>query len=456
MRRRKKSSQRKRVGRVSYYLHHGAWYLYYLEYQEGIRVQKRPKVAETEEEAAQIAAQVNAQLASSSPTLFSFKSVSFSKLRQAYLNHHETVVKSSPATIRRYRSATQHLENYFNECCRSDLAHSIGADHFVAWLRKQKISPNGHPNTAKRTLRDKGLRFILEVCRSIYIYAAQQRFLPPTFENPFTKLNLERMKIEDAKPIFVFDAEDELSFFQKADDWTFPIHFILAKTGLRSGELIHLLIENVDLENGWLHVRNKPELHWKVKTRRERSVPLIKEAVAVLRRIIGNRTSGPVFIRHQFDAFSSPLGNLDQMELQELLQQRIAHADSGSVLTLSQTMEEKLARSVWRDAGVIRSERVRTSFIRTASAAGLKQSSCPKSWRHSFATLLQDANVDPLVRQITLGHKPSEDARSGGLGMTGIYTHTRAATQRREIERALRLWPQSLIYARQWVSANKV
>ena len=456
MRRRNKSSQRKRIGCVSYYLHHGAWFLYYLEYQDGVKVQRRHKVADTEEEAAQIAAQINAQLASSSPTPFSFTSVNFLKLRQAFLNHHETVVKSSPATIRRYRSATQHLENYFNACCQSDLAHSIRADHFVAWLRKQKVSPNGHPNTAKRALRDKGLRFVLEVCRSVYIYAAQQRFLPPYFENPFSKLNLERMKIEDAKPIFVFDAEDELSFFQKADDWAFPIHFILAKTGLRSGELIHLLIEDIDLENGWLHVRNKSELHWKVKTRRERSVPLIKEAVAVLRRVIGDRTSGPVFIRHQFDAFSSPLGNLDQLELQELLQQRIAHADSGSVLTLTQTMEEKHARAVWREAGVIRSERVRNSFIRTAKLAGLKQSSCPKSWRHSFATLLQDANVDPLIRQITLGHKPSEDARSGGLGMTGVYTHTRSTTQRREIERALRLWPQSLAYARQWASANKV
>ncbi len=456
MRRRKKSLKRKRIGRVSYYLHHGAWFLYYLEYQDGVKVQRRPKVAETEEEAAQIAAQVNAQLASSSPTLYSFKAISFSNLRESFLNHHENVVKSSPATIRRYRSATQHLENYCNECCRSDLAHSIRADHFVAWLRRQKISPNGHPNTAKRALRDKGLRFILEVCRSVYIYAAQQRYLPPNFGNPFSKLNLERMKIEDAKPIFVFDAASELHFFQQADDWTFPIHFTLAKAGLRTGELIHLLIEDVDLENGWLHIRNKPELHWKVKTRRERSVPLIKEVVAVLRRVIGNRTSGPVFIRHQFDAFSSELGNRDQLTLEDVLQQRISHVASESHTFLSQTMEEKHARSVWRESGVIRSERVRTSFIRTAKAAGLKQSTCPKSWRHTFATLLQDANVDPLIRQITLGHKPSEDARSGGLGMTGVYTHTRATTQKREIERALRLWPQSLAYASQWASAIQV
>lgn len=86
MRRRKKSSQRKRVGRVSYYLHHGAWYIYYRDGDRPIRL----RVADTEEEAEEIAAQVNAQLASSSPTLFSFTSVSFSKLRQAFLNHHTT------------------------------------------------------------------------------------------------------------------------------------------------------------------------------------------------------------------------------------------------------------------------------------------------------------------------------------------------------------------------------
>ena len=56
--------------------------------------------------------------------------------------------------------------------------------------------------------------------------------------------------------------------------------------------------------------------------------------------------------------------------------------------------------------------------------------------------LLQDANVDPLLRQITLGHKPA--GSSGALGMTAVYTHSRPETQAREIERALRAWPESL------------
>jgi hypothetical protein len=34
---------------------------------------------------------------------------------------------------------------------------------------------------------------------------------------------------------------------------------------------------------------------------------------------------------------------------------------------------------------------------------------------HTFAILLQDANVDPLIRQQMMGHKPT---LSGGLKMT--------------------------------------
>ena len=59
-----------------------------------------------------------------------------------------------------------------------------------------------------------------------------------------------------------------------------------------------------------------------------------------------------------------------------------------------------------------------------------------------FATLLQDANVDPLIRQITLGHQPQ--GSEGALGMTTVYTHTRPETQAREIERAWRTWPSVL------------
>jgi integrase len=60
--------RRKRIGRVSCYLHHGAWWVYY---KDGDR-QVRRRTGPDEEIAEAIAAQVNAQLATAAPTMFSF------------------------------------------------------------------------------------------------------------------------------------------------------------------------------------------------------------------------------------------------------------------------------------------------------------------------------------------------------------------------------------------------
>ena len=96
---------------------------------------------------------------------------------------------------------------------------------------------------------------------------------------------------------------------------------------------------------------------------------------------------------------------------------------------------------MWRDAGAVKADAVRQSFIRVAAAIGHPQATCPKSWRHTFATLRQDANVDLLVRQRTLGDRPTAGT---GLGMTATYTHTRPETQREQILAALRRWPEGL------------
>jgi integrase len=264
-------------------------------------------------------------------------------------------------------------------------------------------------------------------------------------------LPLDRLKVEDAKPIFVFDAPAELAFFRAAPDWAFPVHFALAKTGLRVGELTHLLIEELDLDGGWLYVRNKTELGWRVKTGNERAVPLLPEAAAVLRAVIGGRQAGPVFLRQRL-AGRTPAVAGDRREMARACEerQRAARA-AGQVLSRAGVL--KIARTVWREAGAVKADAVRASFVRVMRSLGRPEATCPKSWRHSFATLLQDANVDPLVRQITLGHAPG---KGGGLGMTANYTHTRRETQREQIERALRRWPDSLRLAAERVGGNNL
>ena len=190
-------------------------------------------------------------------------------------------------------------------------AHELPVQLFVVYLRGIDIAPNGHPNTAKRKLRTKGVQYILQTCRAMYNYAAKRRHLPPYAGNPIGELPLDKMKIDDAKPIAVFNADTELAFFRACCDWAFPLHFTLAKTGLRVGELVHLLIEDLDLDGGWLHVRNKVELGWRIKTGQERVVPLVAEAVGVIRAVIGARTCGPVFLRKNSRLESRPSSGID-------------------------------------------------------------------------------------------------------------------------------------------------
>ncbi|MGZ0174322.1 MAG: tyrosine-type recombinase/integrase [Planctomycetales bacterium] len=436
-------ARRKKIGRVSVYQHHGGWYVYYREGERSVR----KRVADSSADAEKIAGQINAQLGSSAPTLLAFEPVTVAGLRQTFLDHHEHILRSSLATVRRYRAATQHLEDFCSQLSSARPAHEISADQFVRYVREVRVSPNGHPNSQRRHLRDKGVLFILETCRSMYGFAARRRHLPPYTENPFSGLALSRFRVENSKPVPIFDSGIELEFLKSLDDWAFPIHFVLAKTGLRPGELTHLLIQDLDLDAGWLLVRNKTALGWRIKTGHERAVPLCDEAVGVLRRVVGPRRHGVVFMRLRFQDESPPLaGPLSELEveaerrlsLMRKSEESASRADSAHVL-----------RAVWRDAGLIRTDAIRKSFMRASRTIGRPDMTCPKSWRHTFATLLQDAEVDPLIRQITLGHKSASDAR-GALGMTGVYTHTRPETQKRQIERALQLWPDSLEFARRW------
>lgn len=436
MSRKSVSRKRIRIGRVSVYFHHSAWWLYYRENGQAIRL----KVGTDQQPAEELAGQTHARLAMGAPSPHIFQAISVGELILKFLQDHELVRKSSINTIRRYRAALQHLINFVNGNSKRFELHEFPVEAFVAYLRQAEITPNGHANTAKRRLRDKGLLFILEVCRSLFGFAIQHRHLPPYAANPFARLPWDKFSAEDKKPIFVFDEPTEVAFWQAADRWSLLIHLILAKTGLRVGELTHLLIEDVEWATGWFVVRNKPGLGWRVKTGQQRKVPVLPEILGALGMLRAGRTAGPLLVRQKFVNGPGPPLSGTLQDLEKVCQHR--QKELGS--PLSRRQESDVARQVWRDAGAVKADSIRQSFIKIMRTLGHPEATCPKSWRHSFATLLQDANVDPLIRQITLGHRPS---LQHGLGMTGAYTHTRPETQRHQIEAALRLWPNSLATA---------
>ncbi|MDB5356081.1 MAG: site-specific tyrosine recombinase XerC [Phycisphaerales bacterium] len=452
---------RQRVGRVSFFQHHGSWYVYHRHRGKAHRqhVGANASVAECH------ACLLNARLVAAEAGLSFEKllagrcgpasadpaappspeipnAITVAELRQAFLAHHEHVIASSLQTVARYRTATLYLESFAR---RENLAVAdVPVARFVQHLRAVEVAPNGHPNTPKRRLRDKGIRYILECCRSMFHFGLREGMLPRERANPFTQSGLAGLRVRDAKPVFVFNPQAELAFFSHAKPWAWGVHFLLAKTGLRPGELVRLLVEDLDLAGGWFHVRGKAELGWTTKTHRDRRVPLIPETLSVVQAVLGGRTRGPLILRQNLNARTCPLLGRDRTALATEVAARSAAMREQTGRALNRTEVAKVCQGVWRDAGAAEVDRVRTSFIAAAKAAGLS-ATCPKSWRHTFATLLQEANIDLLVRQETLGHQPAPGASA--LGMTAIYTHTTPDVQRREVERALRLRPQTLALA---------
>jgi integrase len=425
-----------RVGSVQAYLRGQVWYLCYHENNK----RRRPRVGPDREAAKQMAAQINGQLAVGAPAALSFEPIAIPELRDRWLQHHEQVLRSSVQTLNRYRTATDHLLRFLEQrpVRNASQLHATHAEEFVCHLRTIKVSPNGHANTAKRLLMDKGLRYILECCRAMFNYAAKRRHLSPYAENPFRTLEIDRIPIEYARPIELFNAEQEKAFLEACDDWQFPLFLTLMLTGMRPGELCHLLLpDDLDLETGWLKVRNKPRLGWRVKTRNERDIPLLTVLVDVLRRYVGDRRTGPVFRRRRSSEASASTGTRDVKQLERELAERIENEQTRRATTLTNKEKLRLAQRLWLDIGALQEDRIRLEYMRLARTIGLPGYTAPKMLRHMFATTLQEGRVDPLIRNELMGHvAPGDRAAGHGLAMTAVYTHTRPETKRAQLEAA--------------------
>jgi integrase len=435
-----KKSHSFRVGKVLAYLRGSVWYLCY--HEQGRR--RRPRVGPSKGAARQLAAQINAQVEIGAPAALSFEPIAIPELRQRWLQHHEQVLRSSVQTINRYRTATQHLLRFLDQRPVRHASHfrAVHAEEFVCYLRSLKVSPNGHAHTPRRPLMDKGLHFILECCRTMFNYAMTRRHLCPYAENPFATLEIDRIPVEEMRPIELFTAAQERSFLEACDDWQFPLFLTLMLTGLRPGELTHLLLpEDLDLDARLLRVRNKPKLGWQVKTRNERDIPLIPALIDVIRLHLGSRRSGLVFRRRRWsDSQNADLAAQSIASLEQELSRRIVglEAEAGQPLTRTKRLRE--ARRVWRDIGTLKEDRVRSEFMRLTKAIGLPQCTAPKMLRHLFATALQEGRVDPLIRNELMGHVSARERNAGhGLAMTAVYTHTRPETKRQQLEEALKV-----------------
>jgi hypothetical protein len=302
-----KNSGQFRIGKVQGYLRGSVWYLYY--HDQGQR--RRPRVGPGLEVARQMAAQINSQLETGAPAALSFETISIVDLRNRWLAHHEHVLRSSIASIKRYRAATEHLIRYVQGV-------------------------------------------ILETCRTLFAYAMKRRHFSPYAENPFSALELGRLPIEHVKPIILLTEEQQVAFLKACDGWQFQI----------------------DNLPSWASTR------------------------------------------------------LAESELSR----RILKLESESGDHVMRAKRAQLSRGLWNEMGIVETDRIRIEYMRLTKVIGQPELTAPKTLRHLFATALQDANVDPLIRNELMGHAAASAIGGNSLGMTANYTHTRIETKRRQLE----------------------
>ena len=445
-----KKSDSFRVGKVQAYRRGRVWYLCY--HDNGKR--RRPRVGPDREAARQLAAQVNAQLEVGAPAALSFEPVTMAELRRRWLEYHEPVLRSSVHTISRYRTATDHLLRFLETrpVRHASQFNACRGEEFVRHLRALRVSPNGHAHAARRPLLDRGLRYVLQCCRAMFNYAARRRHLSPYAENPFGALEIGRIPIQETRPIELFTPEQKRSFLGSCDDWQFPVFVTLMLTGLRPGELTHLLLpDDLDLSGGLLRVRNKSKLDCQVKTRNERDIPFVPALVQVLLVHLNGRAHGLVFRRRRAGRAAIGLGAAGRPALEKELLRRVAEREAARGRPLTRAERGKVARGLWRDLGAVREDRVRVEFMRLTRAIGLPGCTAPKVLRHQFATVLQEGRVDPLIRNELMGHVAAGERQAGhGLAMTAVYTHTRPELRRQQLVEALERCPATAA-ARLWI-----
>jgi integrase len=269
---------------------------------------------------------------------------------------------------------------------------------------------------------------MLSVCRTAYRYAARRRMLPPFAESPFSLFKVDRLKDahgHDEAPR-IFTPDEERAFFAACSPWQRDVFATLACYGLRLGELTHLLVEDVDFEQGVIHVRSKPWLGWQVKTRRQRQLPLAPAARETFARLIGGRKAGFVFLNVELAAGRKPLrGAASPQALRARAEKVIADVLAERPGAGEKERKRALVR-LCRSLGQVPEKRVRTEFIGLTARIGCPGFTRVHDLRHLFASRAQERDMSPLLVQQLLGHS--------SLAMTGRYTHLGMETKRRAME----------------------
>ncbi|QDU98766.1 site-specific tyrosine recombinase XerC [Lignipirellula cremea] len=412
-----------RVGPVTIYLRGDAYYLYYME--DGQR--KRPRIDGNLAVAKATAADVAKALAEERASPLTFQRTSPDDLVASYLTYVEEVQRRAWRTRQRYRAGLERFLDYARDRSIEAIDRITVSDveDFVRWLRGKSRCRNGAKNGKKEGYKVGGIKFVLSTCRTAFNWAGRNRRLPPYAENPFSQFPADVLSEGDgeASEREVFTPLQEKAFFGACNEWQRSLFVTLAAYGMRVGELTHLLIENVDFDQGVLRIRSKPELLWQIKTRDRRDLPLTGLLADLLRDLIDQRPAGFVFLHEPFFAMRKQPAQAfanDSKFRQRLLRLAADMPDA------TEAERRRAVTAFCRSMGQIPLKRPRMEVMKLTEKIGCPEFTRAHDLRHLFSTRSQDAGGNPLLIQQITGHRSA--------AMLAHYTHFDIDAKRAALE----------------------
>ena len=170
---------------------------------------------------------------------------------------------------------------------------------FLLYLQKHRITNlvrvtvndvERHLEARYEGLSDKSWNDELRVIERFFQFAVERDYL---VRNPAKKIAKRRVVKHSVE---IFTPTELQLIFRHAHKNSVDFYKILLYTGMRDGEARHLQWQDVVLDSGREHIRvRSTEVHL-TKTRRDRVVPLCREAVEIFQRLISGRDKNNPFV----------------------------------------------------------------------------------------------------------------------------------------------------------------
>lgn len=316
-------------------------------------------------------------------------------------------------TVSRYQSALGHylafceqnqIERTFPSAAHVNRDFSLLLSEYLTNIR---ISPNGHPNAAKR--RMSSTQYVEDVVRAMLAWGADPErgnMLPEEFRNPFK--GSRRRSNEAVRDLF---GEPDISlsmaveFVHECDPFQLRLFAPVMLFGLRASEPCFLFHEQIDKD--WINVTCDPHLNYFVKGRRDKRFPIITP----FRRLLapqGNRLAqGLLFQRRSVLAGTDTaiLANASRDELRVEYERRCRTERATSAMELRRIRNQLLS-----DAGGIRYDHLEGEFRAVSDKLEWPRSATLKDFRHLFSSSLENAGMPEFYRRYFMGQSPGKSA----------------------------------------------